>query len=121
MAMESPAWTLLAAYAPLVALVPAARIRKSGYAGESPVAPYITIQEIGGAPQNYVAERPGIDSFRPTIKVVAVTEASAKTIAAHVRDALELRGYCELFIGPEFEVESKLFICILDWRFYVSR
>lgn len=121
MALESPAWSLLSAYAPLVALVPAARIRKSGYAGESPVAPYITIQEIGGAPSNYVAGRPGIDSFRPSIKVVAATEAAAKTIAGHVRDALELAGYCELFDGPEFEVETKLFLHFQDWRFMLNR
>jgi hypothetical protein len=121
MAMESPAYALLAAYAPLTALVPSARIRKSGYAGESPVAPYITIQEIGGAPANYIAGRPGMDLFRPTVKVVAATEAESKTIAGHVRDALELSGHCLLFDGPEYESEVKLYVHFSDWHFHVSR
>lgn len=121
MAMESPAWSMLAAYTPLTALVPSARIRKSGYAGESPVAPYITIQEIGGSPANYVAGRPGMDSFRPSIKVVASTEAQARTIAGHVRDALELSGHCLLSDGPEFEMETKLYLHMSDWRFHVNR
>jgi len=121
MAMESPAYALLAAYAPLTALVPAARIRKSGYAGESPVAPYITIQEIGGVPGNYIADRPGMDSFRPTIKVIAETEAQAKAIGAHVLAALELHGNCLLFDGPEFEAETRLFVWFADFRFHASR
>lgn len=121
MAMESPVFALLAAHAPLVALVPKARIRKAGYAGEAPTAPYITLQEIGGAPNNYLAARPGIDSFRPTVKVIAETESQAKLIASHVRDALELDGNCLVFDGPEFESETKLFVHFSDWRFFTSR
>ena len=121
MAMESPAYALLSSYAPLTAIVPAARIHKSGYAGEAPVAPFITIQEIGGISVNYVAGRPGVDTFRPTVKVVAATEAQAKLIGSHVLAALELSGHCLLFDGPDFEADTKLYVWFTDFRFYVNR
>lgn len=121
MAMESPAYALLAANAALTTLVPVARIFKSGYAGENPAKPYITIQEIGGSPYNYVAGRPGMDVFRPTVKVYSETEGQCKQIATAVRDALELDAHGLIFDGPEQDFETKLFVHLSDWHFHTSR
>ena len=121
MAMESPAYALLVANPVLTAIVAAGRIHKSGYAGEKATAPYITIQEIGTAPLNYMAGRPGMDLFRPTVKVMAETEGQCKQIAEIVRDTLELDGQCIVSDGPEFDAEAKLFVHFSDWHFHQSR
>lgn len=121
MAMESSAYALLTANPTLLAKVPKAQIHKSGYAGEKPVLPYITIQEIGTVPYNYLAGRPGMDSFRPTIKVHAETEGQCREIAEIVRDTLELDAYCVLADGPEKDFETRIFVHLSDWRFHLSR
>lgn len=121
MAMESTAHALLVANPALTALVPAARVFKSGYAGEKVVAPYITIQEIGTVPLNYIEGRPGMDSFRPTVKIMAEEEGQCRQIAQIVRDTLELDGYCLLSDGPEFDEEAKVFVHLSDWRFHLNR
>ncbi|KRG38824.1 hypothetical protein ARC78_15205 [Stenotrophomonas pictorum JCM 9942] len=121
MAMESPVYMLLAATPALLALVPAASIYKSGIAAENAVAPYITIQEIATTPQNYVAGRPGIDTFRPTVKVMAETEGQCRKIAELVRDALELDGHCLIADGPEQDTETRLFVHFSDWHFHINR
>lgn len=121
MAMESPVWALLAANPALTAIVPASAIFKSGYAGEKTLDRYITIQEIGTAPQNYIADRPGIDQFRPTVKVMSRDEGECKRIAEIVRDTLELDGHCIVADGPEFDAEAKVFMHLSDWHFYVNR
>lgn len=119
--MESPTYDLLVANSALTALVPAARVFKSGFAGDSPVAPYITIQEIGGVPENYMAGRPGMDRFRPTVKVCSKDEAQCKQIARIVRDTLELDAQCIVFDGPEVDAETRLFVHMSDWNFLQLR
>ncbi len=121
MAMESRAYALLVANPTLVGQVPAARVFKSGYAGENPVAPYITIQEIGAVALGYIADRPGMDRFRPTVKVYAADEGTCKAIAAIVRDTLEVAGYSVVSDGPEFDEQAKLFVHLSDWHLHESR
>lgn len=121
MAMESKAYALLVANPALVALVPAARVFKSGYAGQSPAAPYITIQEIGTVPLNYMADRPGMDRFRPTVKVYAEDEGACREIAGIVRDTLELAGHGVVSDGPEFDEMAKLYVHLSDWHLHESR
>lgn len=121
MAMESPVYMLLAATPGITDLVPAASIYKSGAAAENAAAPYITIQEIGTTPENYIAGRPGLDRFRPTVKVMAATEGQCRLIAERVRDALELDAHCLIADGPEQDTETRLFVHFSDWHFHINR
>lgn len=121
MAMVPPVYALLSADAAVTALVPASRIRGQGYAGETPVAPYITWQTVSGVPANYIAGRPGIDAFRVQIDIWANDATSAKQIATAVRDALELNAHCVSIMGESFEADTKLFRYSYDWAFHTPR
>lgn len=121
MAMTAPVFEILSAVPAITSIVPAIRIRGSGYGGESPVAPYITHQTAAGTPENYVGDRPGIDNFRAQIDIWAANAAQAKQIAALVRDALEPHAVCVSIFGDDYDAETKLYRYGFDWSFYTSR
>ncbi|MEJ7746058.1 MAG: DUF3168 domain-containing protein [Luteimonas sp.] len=121
MAMSPPVYAILSGDAAVTALVPAARIKGQSYAGESPIAPYITWQIISGGPENYLADRPGMDVFRVQIDIWAVSAASAKAIAALVRDALEPHAYCLNIFADDYEPDTKLYRYGYDWNFHTLR
>ena len=121
MAMVPPVFSILAAAPAVTALVPSSRIRGQGYAGESPVAPYITWQLVDGLPENYLGSRPGIDTFRVQIDCWANDAAQSKAIAAAVRDALEPHGLCVAIFGDDYDAETKLYRYGFDWSLLTPR
>lgn len=121
MAMTPPVYEILSASAAVTALVPASRIRGQGYGGETPFAPYITWQLVSGLPENYVGNRPGIDSFRVQIDCWSKSAAQSKAIAAAVRDALETGAVCVAIFGDDYDDEVELYRYGFDWAFYTQR
>lgn len=118
--IESPTWKLLAANPALIAIVPKLRIFKA-HAGDSPATPYIVIEEISGAPENYTSDRPGIDNFRATVKVVTLDAVQSRQIATLVRDTLETEATCHFMEGPLYENETKLMLHLSDWSYWSLR
>lgn len=121
MALVPPVYEILSASGAVTALVPATRIRGQGYAGETPVAPYITWQVVSGQPENYTGNRPGIDQHRVQVDCWAATAAQSKQIAAAVRDALEPHAQCVAVFGDDYDTEAKLYRFGADWSFWSGR
>ena len=55
--------------------------------------PYVVWQSISGAPENYLADTPDVDSYSVQVDVYANSAAEARTVARALRDALEPHGY----------------------------
>ena len=119
--MTPPVFQLLSGAAAVVALVPASRIRGQGYAGETPVAPYITWQIVDGLPENYTGNRPGMDTFRVQVDCWSTTAAGAKQVAEACRDALEPHAQCVAIFGDDYDSEAGLYRYGFDWSFRTRR
>lgn len=120
MAMVPPVYRILSGDVAVTALV-ADRISGQGYGGETPVAPYITWNVVSGMPQNYLADRPGVDDFRAQVDIWAQDAATAKQVAEAARDALEPHAYCVGVVADEYDPETQLYRYGFDWRFWESR
>lgn len=103
----------VAASAPCVALLKSGtgsvRFYQFGSAPEDVVKPYAVWQRIFGAPENYLGQRPDIDSFSLQIDTYATSADQARTIAAALRDALEPIGYITNWLGESKEPETKTY------------
>lgn len=122
MAMTAPVFEILSATPAVTALVPATRIRGSGYGGEAPTVPYITHQTISGVPESYVGNRPGIDRHRAQIDCWASSASQAKAIAAACQYALEVHGTTELMIDDVEVINgSPLYRIGIDFTAYTRR
>jgi hypothetical protein len=121
MAIVPPVFEILSATAAVTALVPAIRIRGQGYAGETPVAPYITWQVVSGLPENYTSNRPGIDQHRVQVDCWATTAAQSRAIATAVRNALEPHGQCVAVFGDDYDTEARLYRFGFDWSIWSNR
>lgn len=91
MADESTFRALLTAHAPLVALVPAARIWDQTAPTNTPTPltlPYILLTTVSSVPENYLGDPADLDDMRIQVDVFAADKASAKAIQAAVRAAL---------------------------------
>lgn len=60
-----------------------------GDAGENKTYPYATYQLIGGAPENFLGDRPNANTTTWQIDVWAKTELQAENVAARIMYALE--------------------------------
>ena len=89
---------------------------------QPPVYPYTVWRQIGGSPENYLGQRPDIDSFQTQHDVyVAASDpagaSTARTIAAALRDALESAAYVTAWIGDGRDpvTQSYVFTFQVDW------
>ena len=93
--MYPPIFEVCKADAAVVALLGSNPLRFYPF-GEAPqkvAKPYAVWQQVGGAPENYLAGRPDIDGFTLQIDVYAATGASARAVGAALRDSIELRAH----------------------------
>lgn len=120
MAMTAPVYPLLSTAPAVLALVPASRIHAQGHAGNTPTAPYITWTLVSGVPGNYVAGRPGFDTYRVQVDCWAADAAQAQAVAAAVRDTLELHAQ-GAGAFEERDAETGLYRYALDFRFVTGR
>lgn len=64
--------------------------------GEAPAEvtqPYAVWQVIGGSPENYLGNRPDMDSYFLQVDVYATTDTSVYAAATALRDAIEPKAY----------------------------
>lgn len=78
----SPAVTALLGTAPL-------RLYPFGLQDDAVVYPYVVWQNISGSPENYLAQRPDVDSFTLQVDAYANTVDEVLAVAAALRDAIE--------------------------------
>lgn len=84
-------------------------------------APYVRWTLVGGTPENYISEAPGIDTSRYQFDVFALTQAQCDQIYAAVRNVLEQRGHIVSFNLTERDVETKNYRISFDMQFWVNR
>jgi len=64
-----------------------------GDAGENPQYPYATYQNIAGAPENYLGDRPDADDWILQINCWAKSEAQVIAVAKAMSESLELNAH----------------------------
>ena len=72
-------------------------------------------------PENYLAGRPDVDSFKTQIDVYADTAASARAAAMALRDALELSAYVTSWRGETRDPVTRNYRFSFDMDWIVQR
>lgn len=69
------------------------RLFPFGEAPQNVAKPYAVWRQFGGLPENYLGQRPDLDTFRLQVDVFGTTGAAATAAAKAIRDAIELRAH----------------------------
>lgn len=83
--------------------------------------PYVTHQQVGGAPGNYLSGRPDMDSCTLQVDVWAKTAESARAVDKALRDAIELHCYITAWRGESVDPATKVYRISFDCDWIVSR
>jgi len=97
------------------------RIYPFGEAEQGTPKPYAVWQTISGSPENYLAQRPDIDSFTLQVDVYAGTAADARTCARAIRDAIEPRAYVVRWNGEMRDPDTKSYRVSFDVDWWTPR
>lgn len=93
-------------------------------AGDVPAGtqrPYATYQNIGGQPENYLADVPDVDQFIIQVSCYADTQGGAHQVALALRDAIEPHAYISAWRGDGRDPVTKSYSYIFDVDWIVSR
>jgi hypothetical protein len=85
------------------------RLYPFGEARQQEVYPYAVWQIVGGAPENYLSQRPDADSFATQVDVYARTWASAREVANALQVAIEGAAHVTGYNGEMRDPETKSF------------
>lgn len=121
--MFPPIFAVAAADPAVTALLGAAptRFYPFGEAPQGVAYPYAVWQTFGGAPENYLGNRPDMDSHALQVDVYAETGASARAVASALRDAIEPHAYITRWGGESVDPETKRYRISFDVDWYVAR
>jgi len=116
--MIAPIFGVCAASAAVTALLGSdpVRLYPFGQQDDAVVYPYVVWQNVSGSPENYLAQRPDVDSF--TLQVDA-DEVIA--VASALRDAIEPHAYITRLGGQEKDPETKRYRYSFDVDWIVTR
>lgn len=93
-----------------------------GTAPQGAARPYVVVGNAGGAPENYVGELPGVDSYRMQLDAFALTASEVRSLATAIRNAIEPSAHMiGTPLGPIFESDTKLFRVMLEFDFWIRR
>lgn len=121
--MYPPIFATCAAAPAVTALLGASptRIYPFGEAPQGVAYPYAAWQTVGGAPENYLGNRPDLDSYTLQVDVYADTGASARAVATTLRDAIEPHAYITRWGGESKDPETGRYRISFDVDWHVSR
>lgn len=109
--MFPPIFPAVAASPACVALLKAGagplRFYQFGMAPQNVQKPYAVWQRVFGTPENYLADRPDVDSFTTQVDVYAGSADSARTVALALRDAIEGAAHITSWLGESIDPETK--------------
>ena len=94
------------------------------YRDEAPqgtAVPYVRWLLVGGTPENYLSEAPGIDTSRYQFDVFALTQASCDQIYVAIRNVIEQHGHIVSFNLTERDPETRAYRISFDAQFWVPR
>lgn len=121
--MLPPIFKVCAAAPAVTALLGAGptRLYPFGEAPEHVTAPYAVWQVVSGAPENFLADRPDMDSFTLQVDVYAASEAAARAVAGAIRDAIELQAYIVRWGGQSKDPETDSYRISFDVDWHIPR
>lgn len=85
------------------------------------VKPYMVWQTIGGTPENYLGDRPEVDTFSIQIDIYADSSAEARKVAGEVIEAIETESYVTNYSGEDRDPETGDFRFSFDVDWIVFR
>lgn len=97
------------------------RLYPFGEAPEGTPLPYVVWQLASGSPENYINQRPDMDSFTLQVDVYAATGASARAVGTALRDSIELRAHITRWGGESRDPETKSYRISFDVDWWVKR
>lgn len=92
-----------------------------GLAPEGVADPYAVWQVAGGAPENYLADRPDMDGFVIQFDVYGTSATQVRNAAKALRDALEIYAYVTSWRGESRDAETKRYRSSFDMSWLTSR
>lgn len=117
--MYPPVFAVCYAANPVKALLGTAPMRLFlfGEAEQGTQKPYAVWQVISGVPENFLNQAPDTDSFTIQIDIYADTAASARNVAAALRNAIEPHAHVSAWRGESRDPETKdyRFLFEIDW------
>lgn len=90
-------------------------------APDNPALPYATYQNIGGAPENNLSNRPDCDQFRIQINVWGATSEQVRDVSEAIRDAIELDSHITRWGEQVQDAQTKAFGYDFDVDWYTHR
>ncbi|MFT7337630.1 MAG: hypothetical protein ACI92B_000952 [Marinobacter maritimus] len=97
------------------------RLWPFGEAPQDVALPYAVWQTINGLPENYLGERPDLDSWSIQIDVYADTATSARNAAKALRDSIEPAAYITRWGGESRDPTTKHYRYSFDVDWLVPR
>lgn len=99
------------------------RVYSFGQAEASPnlAKPYLVWQTIGGTPENYLGDRPEVDTWNIQVDIWADDAKSARSVAEKVLNAVEGVAYVMSFNGEDRDPTTGDFRFSFDVDWIVHR
>ena len=97
------------------------RLFPFGMAPAGVIKPYAVWQQVGGQPENYLAGVPDIDSMTLQVDAYATTSASARAVAAALRDAIEPVAHVVAWRGESRDSETGNYRVSFDVDWFIPR
>jgi len=121
--MIAPIFSVCAASPSVVALLggDTLRLYPFGQQDDNVVYPYVVWQNVTGSPENYLAQRPDVDSFTLQVDAYADTVDDVIAVAAALRDAIEPYAYITRWGGQEKDPETRRYRYSFDVDWIVKR
>ena len=121
--MYPPIFATCKANAGVTALLGSSPVRLYlfGTAPQGVTKPYAVWQAVGGAPENFLGDRPDADSFTLQVDVYADTAATARSVAAAISYAVETVAHVTSWRGESREQETKDYRSSFDVDWIVPR
>lgn len=118
--MMVPIFEILAADTSVTALI-STRCYPFGQAPQSVQTPYAAWQLLGGAPENYINQRPDVDRYELRVDAYAQTAQQARDVAAVLRDAIEPHAHVIAWLGEVREADTQLYVVAFLVEWFVPR
>ncbi len=120
--MFPPIYELAIAAAPVKALLgQQPRLYLFGEAPPNVQVPYAVWQQGGGAPENYLGQRPDMDGYSVQLDVYGRTAAESRSVAQAIRDAVEGDAYVTSWNGESRDSETRNYRYSFTVEFLESR
>ncbi|MGH8432447.1 MAG: tail completion protein gp17, partial [Solimonas sp.] len=97
------------------------RLYPLGEAPQSLAPPYALWQTEAGAPENYLGQRPDIDSFTLQLDVYADTANAARNAAKALRDAVEPHAHITRWGGESKDPDTNRYRVSFDVDWWTPR